>query len=44
VRRHIVETGNESYRYRHSMATAKSRIKAREQTKRAKPEPEAVPF
>jgi DNA replication protein DnaC len=33
---HIVETGNESYRFRHSTATAKSRIKAREQIKRAK--------
>ena len=31
---HIVETGNDSYRFRHSSATAKSRIKAREQTKR----------
>ena len=27
---HIIETGNESYRLRHSSATAKSRIKARE--------------
>ena len=36
---HIVETGNESYRFRHSTATAKSRIKAREQSKRAKAEP-----
>ncbi len=35
---HIVETGNESYRFRHSSATAKSRIKAREADKRAKPE------
>lgn len=33
---HIVETGNESYRFRHSSATAKSRIKAREQGKRGK--------
>ena len=33
---HIVETGNESYRFRHSTATAKSRIKAREQSKRGK--------
>ncbi|MDQ1303838.1 MAG: hypothetical protein QG595_1821 [Pseudomonadota bacterium] len=33
---HIVETGNESYRFRHSTATAKSRIKAREQGKRGK--------
>jgi DNA replication protein DnaC len=31
---HIVETGNESYRFRHSSATAQSRIKAREQSKR----------
>ena len=31
---HIVETGNESYRFRHSSATAQSRIKAREQRKR----------
>jgi len=31
---HIVETGNESYRFRQSTATAKSRIKAREQSKR----------
>jgi DNA replication protein DnaC len=36
---YIVETGNESYRFRHSSATAKSRIKAREQSKRAKPAP-----
>jgi len=34
---HIVETGNESYRFRHSSSTAKSRIKAREQTRRANP-------
>lgn len=33
---HIVETGNESYRFRHSSATAKARIKAREQSKRGK--------
>lgn len=31
---HILETGNESYRYRHSSATARSRIKAREAEKR----------
>ena len=31
---HIVETGNESYRFRQSSATAKSRIKEREQSKR----------
>jgi DNA replication protein DnaC len=28
---HIVEIGNESYRFHHSNATAKSRIKVREQ-------------
>jgi hypothetical protein len=33
---HIVETGNESYRFLHSSATAKSRIKARETEKRPK--------
>lgn len=30
---HIVETGNESYRFRHSSNTAKARIKSREQAK-----------
>ena len=30
---HIVETGNESYRFRHSSRTAKARIKAREQAR-----------
>ena len=39
---HIVETGNESYRFRHSSATAKSRIQARE--RRSKPAEEAEPF
>ena len=40
---HIVETGNESYRFRHSSATAKTRIKAREQVKRsAAPPPQAA--
>ena len=33
---HIVETGNESFRFRHSSANAKSRIKARESEKRPK--------
>lgn len=33
---HIVETGNESYRFRHSTATAKTRIRAREQSKRSR--------
>ena len=38
---YIVETGNESYRFRHSSATAKGRIKSREDEKRAgKPLPE----
>jgi DNA replication protein DnaC len=32
---HIVETGNESYRFRHSSSTAKTRIRAREQARRA---------
>ena len=41
---HIVETGNESYRFRHSSATAKSRIKAREQSKRSKPTTQEAPF
>jgi DNA replication protein DnaC len=36
---HIIETGNESYRFRHSSATATSRIKARETAKR-----DAEPF
>jgi len=30
---HIVETGNESYRFQHSSLAAKTRIKAREQTR-----------
>lgn len=34
---HIVETGNESYRFRHSTAAAKSRIRAREQGKQVEP-------
>ncbi len=33
---HIVETGNDSYRFRHSSAAAQKRIKAREQNKRGK--------
>lgn len=41
---HIVETGNESYRFRHSSATAKSRIKAREQSKRSGKTEENDPF
>jgi DNA replication protein DnaC len=31
---HIVETGNESYRFQHSSMTAKSRIKEREQSRK----------
>lgn len=31
---HIIETGNESFRFKHSSATAKTRIKAREQYRR----------
>jgi DNA replication protein DnaC len=31
---HIVETGNESYRFRHSSKEAKGRIKSREQTRK----------
>ena len=41
---HIVETGNESYRFRHSSATAKSRIKAREQIKRPRSPAEETPL
>ena len=40
---HIVEMGNESYRFRHSSATAKTRIKAREHSRRAKPEAPDTP-
>ena len=41
---HIVETGNESYRFRHSSATAKTRIKAREQSKSGKSVVKDEPF
>jgi hypothetical protein len=41
---HIVETGIESYRFHHSTATAKSRIKSREQSKRSKASTEEAPF
>lgn len=41
---HIVETGNESYRFRHSNETAKTRIKAREQSKRGKTVAPDEPF
>jgi len=36
---HIVETGNESYRFRQSTSAAKSRIKSRETAKRSTPKP-----
>ena len=35
---HIVETGNQSYRFLHSTKQAKSQIKAREQSRKANPE------
>ncbi len=35
---HIVETGNASYRFRHSTETAQSRIRAREQTRKTAPD------
>jgi transcriptional regulator with XRE-family HTH domain len=37
---HIVETGNESYRFQHSSMTAKRRIKAREQKRKADKTPQ----
>ncbi len=42
---HIVETGNESYRFQHSSMAAKSRIKSREQTRKGgKATPPDEPF
>lgn len=41
---HIVETGNESYRFKQSSETAKGRIKDREMEKRSLPLEEAEPF
>ena len=41
---HIVETGNESYRFRHSSTTAKTRIKAREQSRRTRPDADPSPL
>lgn len=42
---HIVETGNESYRFQHSSMAAKSRIKSREQTRKGgKAAPPDEPF
>jgi hypothetical protein len=42
---HIVETGNDSYRFQHSSMAAKGRIKAREQKHKAgKAGPQVEPF
>jgi DNA replication protein DnaC len=41
---HIVETGNDSYRFKQSSATAKERIKSREKAKRSAQTEEAEPF
>jgi DNA replication protein DnaC len=41
---HIVETGNESYRFKQSSTTAKGRIKDREKEKRPAPLEETTPF
>lgn len=42
---HIVETGNDSYRFRHSSQTAKARIRSREQSRaKADMEEPAEPF
>ena len=41
---HIVETGNQSYRFLHSTKQAKSQIKAREQSKRANPKEAQAPL
>lgn len=42
---HIVETGNDSYRFQHSSVAAKSRIKSREQTRKGgKVTPPDEPF
>lgn len=39
---HIVETGNESYRFRHSSGAAKTRIQSREGAKRSLPAGDAA--
>ena len=41
---HIVETGNESFRFKQSSETAKDRIKDREKAKRASPSEEPADF
>ncbi len=40
---HILETGNESYRFRHSSNEAKGRIKSREQSRKAEARQGSVP-
>jgi hypothetical protein len=39
---HIVETGNDSFRFRHSSQTARARVKSREQVKKGKREEEII--
>ena len=41
---HIVETGNDSYRFKQSSATSKERIKSREKAKRSLQTEEGEPF
>ena len=40
---HIVETGNDSYRFRHSSRTAKTKIRAREQARVQQAKEDAEP-
>ena len=39
---HIIETGNESYRFQHSSAANKARIQSRERTRRSRETEEIV--
>jgi hypothetical protein len=41
---HIIEAGNESYRFKQSSESAKDRIKSREKVKRSTPSEEIEPF
>ena len=41
---HIIETGNESFRFKQSSETAKDRIKSREKAKRSPATKEEEPF
>jgi hypothetical protein len=41
---HIVETGNDSYRFRHSSKEAKGKIKSREQSRKTAARGEAPPI